>query len=195
MSSRNRYDGVAIALHWLTAFAIVGLLAVGLIMTDLPKRSALQFSLFQLHKSVGVTVLGLTLLRLAWRLTHRPPDLPDEMPGWEKLAAHAGHLGLYALMLGLPLSGWAMVSASPLNIPTVLYGVIPWPHLPILSTLVNKKPVAEALEDLHSAAAWTLIVLLVLHIGAALRHHFILKDDVLRRMSPRFSLFSRSVSS
>jgi cytochrome b561 len=194
MSSPLRYDGVAIALHWLTALAIIGLIAMGLIMTDLPRGSALQFKMFQLHKSVGVTVLALTLLRLAWRLAHRPPPLPDEMPAWEKLAAHAGHLGLYGLMFAMPLSGWAVVSASPLNIPTVLYGVIPWPHLPILSTLADKKPVAEALEDLHSAGAWILIALLVVHAGAALRHHFLMKDDVLRRMVPRFSPSSRSVS-
>lgn len=189
-----RYDGVAIVLHWLMALAIVGMIALGLIMTDLPRGSALQFSMFQLHKSVGVTILGLTVLRLAWRLAHRPPPLPEAMPAWEKLAAHAGHLGLYVLMFGLPLSGWAVVSASPLNIPTVLYGVVPWPHLPILSTLADKKPVAEALEDLHSAAAWILIALLVVHAGAALRHHFLLKDDVLRRMLPRFSSSSRSIS-
>lgn len=195
MSSSLRYDGVAMFLHWLTALAVLGLIAMGLIMTDLPRGSALQFSLFQLHKSVGVTVLMLTLLRLAWRLAHRPPALPSEMPAWEKLAAHAGHLGLYALLFGLPLSGWATVSASPFNIPTVLYGVIPWPHLPVLSTLSNKKPVAEALGGLHSAAAWILIALLVVHAGAALRHHFLLKDDVLRRMLPRFSSPSRSVSS
>jgi cytochrome b561 len=191
-----RYDSVAIALHWLTALAVVGMLAMGLIMTDLPRGSSLQFALFQLHKSVGVTILGLTVLRLGWRLAHRPPALPDEMPAWEKRAAHAGHLGLYALLLGMPLSGWAMVSASPRNIPTILYGVIPWPHLPVLSTLANKKPVADALEDLHSAAAWILIALLVVHVGAALRHHFLLNDDVLRRMLPRHSSSSsRSVLS
>jgi cytochrome b561 len=191
MTSPLRYDGVAIALHWLTALAILGLICMGLIMTDLPRGSALQFTLFQLHKSVGVTVLGLTLLRLLWRLAHRPPPLPEEMPAWEKLAAHAGHIGLYLLLFGMPLSGWALVSASPLNIPTVLYGVIPWPHLPILSTLANKKPVAEVFEGLHSAAAWILIALVLVHAGAALRHHFLLKDDVLRRMSPRLSSSSR----
>ncbi|MDR3440155.1 cytochrome b [Telmatospirillum sp.] len=194
MSSQLRYDGVAIALHWLTALFIVGLLAVGLIMTDLPKGSALQFSFFQLHKSMGITVLGLTILRLAWRLAHRPPDLPETMTSWEKTAAHAGHLGLYALLFGLPLSGWALVSASPRNIPTMLYGVVPWPHLPILSTLTDKKPVAEAIEDLHSAAAWILMALLVVHVGAALWHHFARKDDVLRRMLPRFSSDFRSTA-
>ena len=109
------------------------------------------------------------------------------MPAWEKLASHAGHLGLYALLLGLPLLGWAAVPASPLNIPTVLYGVVTLPHLPVLTTLPNKKEVAEALEDLHSAGAWGLISLLVVHVGAALRHHLLLRDDVLRRMMPRFN--------
>lgn len=192
MSDPLRYDGVAVFLHWLTALAIIALLAMGLIMTDLPRGSALQFSMFQLHKSVGISVLVLTLVRFGWRLAHRPPSLPEGMPAWEKGAAHAGHLAIYLLMFGLPLTGWALVSASPLNIPTVLYGVLPWPHLPILSTLADKKPVAEAFENAHSAAAWSLIALLVVHVGAALRHHILLKDDVLRRMLPRFIPSGRS---
>jgi cytochrome b561 len=184
----RRYDGVAMALHWLTALAVLGLLVVGLVMTDLPRGSALQFVLFQGHKSVGITVLLLTVARLAWRLAHRPPPLPASMPPWERAAAHAGHLGLYLFLLAMPLTGWALVSASPLNIPTVLYGVLPWPHLPILATLADKKPVAAALATTHGALAWILIALLVVHVGAALRHHVLLKDDVLRRMVPRHFL-------
>lgn len=194
MSSAVRYDGVAIALHWLTALAVLALIALGLIMTDLPNSSAMKFSLFQWHKSLGITVLALTLVRIAWRLGHRPPALPDAMPAWEKLAAQAGHVALYVLLVGLPLTGWAVVSASPLNIPTLLYGVIPWPHLPVLSTLADKKPVAEAFEGVHSAAAWILIVLLVVHVGAALRHHWALGDDVMRRMLPRPGSSARRVS-
>lgn len=194
MSGSVRYDSVAIGLHWLTAVAVLGLIVIGLVMGDLPNSSALKFSLFQWHKSVGITVLLLTVARLGWRLGHRPPAMPDGMPNWEKAAAHAGHFALYALLIGLPLLGWAAVSASPLNIPTVLYGVIPWPHLPVLSTLADKKPVAEALGDIHSTGAWIMMGLLVVHAGAALRHHLILRDDVLRRMVPRFAVQSPRVS-
>ncbi|HLN25406.1 MAG TPA: cytochrome b [Patescibacteria group bacterium] len=181
-----RYDGVAILVHWLTAAAVLCLFVMGTTMTSLRPGSALQFQLYQMHKSVGITVLGLTVLRVLWRLGHRPPPLPQTMPLWERRAAQAGHLLLYVALIGLPLLGWATVSASPLNLPTLLYGVIPWPHLPILSTLPDKAPVAKALAALHDAGAWALLVLLAVHVGAAMRHHMVLHDAVLRRMLPRF---------
>jgi cytochrome b561/polyisoprenoid-binding protein YceI len=176
-----RYGPVAIVLHWLTAAAVAALLAMGWTMVALPVGAALKFSLYQGHKSVGVTVLLLTLVRLGWRLTHRPPPLPAAMPAWEKRAAAIGHLALYGLLFALPLTGWAVVSTSPLHIPTVLYGVLPWPHLPLPSGLAVNK----ALVSVHHAAAWTLAVLLAVHVGAALRHHLLLGDDVLARMLPR----------
>ena len=188
MTATNRYDSVALVLHWLTAAAVLGLLVAGMTMTRLHPGSALQFSLYQLHKSVGITVLALTLVRIGWRLGHRPPPLPPAMPAWERRAAAAGHLGLYALLLGLPLSGWAAVSASPFNIPTVLYGLLPWPHLPGLATLApSAKLAAEALlKQIHDAGAWTMLALLAAHVGAALRHHFQLRDGVMARMLPRW---------
>jgi cytochrome b561 len=181
-----RYTPVAIVLHWLIALAILALLVMGFVMTSLPLGSHLQFVLYQLHKSVGITVLLLSLLRLAWRLSHKPPALPDHMPGWEQLLAHLGHFALYGLMIGMPLEGWALVSASVWNIPTVLYGVIPWPHLPFFSTLADKKSAEELLKQLHDAAAWIMVATLVGHIAAALRHHFLIKDDVMTRMLPRW---------
>jgi cytochrome b561 len=186
MTDRSRYDAVAIALHWLTALAVLGLIVMGLVMTRERPGSHLQFVLYQLHKSVGITVLALTIARLAWRLGHKPPPLPATMPGWEKLAAHAGHLALYGFMVGMPLSGWALVSASTYNIPTVLYGVVPFPHLPVLPTLPNKAAVEAVLRQVHDVAGWLLMATLAGHVGAALRHHVLLKDDVLRRMLPRF---------
>lgn len=182
----TRYTLVAILLHWLIAAAILALLVMGFVMTDQTPGSHLQFVLYQLHKSVGITVLALSLVRLAWRLSHKPPALPAHMPPAEQLLAHLGHFALYALMIGMPLEGWALVSASVWNIPTVLYGVIPLPHLPILSTLADKKPVEDVLKLLHSAAAWVMIITLVGHVGAALRHHVLIKDDVLTRMLPRW---------
>lgn len=187
------YTSVAIALHWLIAIGIMSLIVLGLIMTQLDLTTGTKFRLFQLHKSIGITVLGFASLRLAWRLAHRPPPLPLSMPAAERQAAESTHTALYAFMLGLPLSGWAMVSASPRNIPTVLYGILPWPHLPILSTLHDKAPVEKVLVYVHVFGAWTLIALLVLHIGAALRHHFWLRDNIMSRMLP-LSSHRRSAS-
>ena len=188
MTATNRYDSVALVLHWLTAAAVLGLLVAGMTMTRLQPGSALPFSLYQLHKSVGITVLALTLLRIGWRLAHRPPPLPESIPAWERRAAGAAHFALYALLLGLPLTGWAVVSASAFNIPTVLYGVLPWPHLPMLVGLgpADKHAAEAVLKQMHDAGAWTMIALLALHVGAALRHHFQLRDGVMARMLPRW---------
>jgi cytochrome b561 len=185
MPAKGRYDAVAMTLHWLTVLGVAGQLAMGWSMTAMRPGSFLQFQLYQAHKSVGMTVLALSILRLGWRLLHRPPPLPASMPVWEQRLAHLSHVGLYALLLGLPLSGWAVVSVSPLNIPTVLYAIVPLPHLPLLTTLSNKSAVEPLLKLVHETGVWILIALLVGHIGAALRHHFLLRDDVLTRMVPR----------
>jgi cytochrome b561 len=110
--------------------------------------------------------------------------LPSTMPHLERKAAEGAHIALYAFLFFLPLTGWALVSASPFNIPTVLYGIVPWPHLPVLSTLEDKAPVEHVLKLIHGKAAWLLITLVLIHAGAALRHHFILRDGILRRMLP-----------
>jgi len=194
MAAPRRYTLVAILLHWTIAALILSLLGVGLWMTRLPSGTAQQFTLYQLHKSLGILVLLLTLLRMVWRLTHRPPPLPHGLRPWERKTVHAAHLGLYALMLLLPLTGWAMVSASPWNLPTLLFGTVPWPHLPVLGTLQDKAPVEAALKSAHEIAAWIAIGLIALHVGGALKHHFILRDDVLLRMLPRRRLRRRTSS-
>jgi cytochrome b561 len=178
----RRYDAVAIVLHWTMALGIFALIGVGLAMkhADLPKMRV--FQLFQLHKSIGIVILLLAVARLARRLTHRPPPLPEAMPAQERKAAHAGHILLYLFMLALPLSGWAFVSAAPLNIPTVLFGLVSWPHISFLAELTDKEPVAAALKLAHDYVAFALIAVVAVHIGAALRHAF--KGDVpLSRMS------------
>lgn len=181
---RTRYTSVAIALHWVIALGIVAMLVMGLAMTHVKLTPFMQFKLYQLHKSIGITILLAAGLRLLWRVTHRPPALPDGMPGWEKGAAEGTHLLLYVLMIGMPLVGWALVSASPLNIPTMLYGVIPWPHIPIFAQWHIKSQAAPVLARIHAYGGYGLIALLLLHAGAALRHHLVLRDDVLRRMIP-----------
>jgi cytochrome b561 len=178
-----RYHVVSIALHWLIALGILTLITIGLSMTHLSPAPMLKFQLYQLHKSIGITVLLAVLLRILWRLTHKPPPLPD-MPPIEKAAAEGTHLLLYLLMLGIPLTGWALASVSVFNLPTVLYGVMPWPHLPVLSEITNKAPVEAVMKFIHGKLAWVLTALIVLHVGAALRHHLILRDGILRRMVP-----------
>ncbi|HIJ61847.1 MAG TPA: cytochrome b [Rhodospirillaceae bacterium] len=185
MIAEGRYGAVAMALHWLTAAAVVGLIVIGWVMMDLPKGASLKFVLFQWHKSIGITVLLLTLLRLAWRLAHRPPPPPAGLTDWERRGSQAAHFALYVLLLVLPLGGWAAVSASPLNIPTILYGVVPWPHLPVPDLLSNREQLAELLEDCHGLGGNLMAWLAGLHVLAALWHHFYRKDEVLLRMTPR----------
>jgi cytochrome b561 len=180
--STSRYTLIAIILHWVMALGIGALVVIGLVMTHLKFDPMRSFRLYQLHKSVGITILLAALVRLAWRLTHCPPELPTGTPAIERKAASGGHLMLYIFLFALPFTGWALVSASVFDIPTVLYGIVPWPHLPILSTLADKQPVEDLLTAVHDYAAWAFIALVAVHAAAALRHHFIIGDDVLLRM-------------
>lgn len=179
-----RYTAVAIALHWIMALGILALVAMGLSMKHIDLPPMRIFQLYQLHKSVGISVLLAAVLRLAWRLMHAPPALPDGMSRIERSAAKGGHIVLYFFLFALPLTGWALVSASVLNIPTVLYGVVPWPHLPVFSSLADKAGAEALFKRVHAYGAWTLIALVAGHAAAALRHHFVHRDDVLRRMLP-----------
>ena len=182
--SGARYTSVAIFLHWIMAAGILALLVLGLTMTHVTLPLMRKFHLYQLHKSIGITILLAAFVRLAWRLTHRPPPLPAHMTTNERSAAEGGHALLYILLFGLPLTGWALVSASVLNVPTLLYGHIHWPHLPFLSSLPHKASVEAILEGVHRYAAWFLIAVVAGHGAAALRHHFVQRDEVLRRMLP-----------
>lgn len=181
---RSRYGLVAIALHWAIAAAIIGLLALGTVMVRMTPGSGLQFELYQLHKSIGITVLALSLFRLGWRLTHPVPPLPATLKLWEAKLARFTHWAFYVLMLALPFSGWMMVSASAWNLPTIIFGLFRLPHLPVLSTLSDKKPVEEALKDVHEWMAIAVFALLLLHVAGALKHHLLLRDDTLIRMLP-----------
>jgi len=186
MPTSHRYDPVAIAFHWLTALAILAMLGLGWTMVELRPGSSSQFQLFQWHKSLGFTVLALATLRLLWRAGHRPPPLPPTMSAIERRGAQLGHWALYGLMLALPLSGWVVVSTASFNIPTLLYGIVPVPHIAPLASLADKAEIHELFEGLHETGVWTLVAILVVHVGAALRHHFLLGDEVLVRMLPRF---------
>ncbi|ADZ71226.1 cytochrome b [Polymorphum gilvum] len=181
-NSPSGYGRVAIAFHWTMALLIVAMLALGMVMHRMPPTDPATFALYQWHKSFGFVALGLAVLRMLWRATNPVPRLPEGMAGWERAAAHAGHLALYGLMLAIPLTGWLMVSASPWAIPTVLFGAVPVPHLPVPEALGSKAEAETLFKDLHELFAWLLILLLVAHVGAALKHHFIARDTTLRRM-------------
>ena len=176
-----RYTRVAVLFHWTLAALLVGLLVSGVVMhkESVPNR----FAIYPWHKSFGILVLFLSVGRLAWRLGHRPPPEPPGMPRWQSAASKATHWAFYALMIAMPLLGWAMVSASPLPIPTVLFGVVPWPDLP----LPEGEAEAALWKTLHSLGAKVFIALLVLHVAAALKHQYVDRDGLLGRMSLRRS--------
>ncbi|MFQ5564400.1 MAG: cytochrome b [Parvularculaceae bacterium] len=183
--ARVRYSTVAIFFHWTIAILLIGQVAGGLFMVNIPDEEAsLKLQVFQLHKSFGVTILLLSALRLLWRLINPAPPLPETMAGWEKFAARASHGLFYFMLFAIPLVGWAVVSASPLNLPTVLFGVVPWPHMPFFEGVADRQALEDALAEVHEYLAFTTVGLLVLHIAAALKHHFLDRDDVLARMLP-----------
>lgn len=179
------YHGVAICLHWVIAIMILGMLVVGTYMVGLDDSDPLRYSLTQWHKSFGIIALLLIVWRVIWRLTHSAPALPDHLRPWEKLASGLIHAALYLLILTIPLSGWIMVSASPLELPTLLFDRIHWPHLPPFDRLPDKKEIALLFGEVHQVAGYLLMLLLLAHIGAALRHRYVLHDEVMQRMSPR----------
>ena len=168
------YTPVAKGLHWLMAVLIIGLLALGIYMHELP-LSPQKLQLYSWHKWAGVTVFLLVWLRLAWRVMNPPPALPEGMPAHMRLAAHAGHAALYGLMVVIPLSGWLMSSAK--GVQTVWFGVLPIPDL-----LERDKALGHLLEEVHEALNWLLMLTLAGHVAAALWHHLVLKDETLRRM-------------
>jgi cytochrome b561 len=173
--SSPRYSGTAIALHWLLALLIAANLALGLYMADL-SFSLTRLKLYNWHKWAGAVILALSALRLAWRLTHRPPAEPP-MPGWQRLAAQGTHGLLYALFFAVPLAGWAYSSSA--GFPLVVFGVLPLPDwVPV------DRELASVLKLLHKVLAFALAALVGLHIAAALKHQFINRDGLLSRMRP-----------
>ena len=179
----RRYHSIAVSLHWLIALLIAGLIILAKIAHDLPDDNPLRFELIQWHKSFGIALLLLVAFRVLWRLTHRPPPLPVSTKKIERFAASAAHIMLYGLMIALPLTGWAMVSASSLNLATEMFGLIPWPHLPWLTNIADRDVWQYRFHNLHYWLANGMMALVLVHALAALRHQFVLKDGVLSRMA------------
>ncbi|MFO1328309.1 MAG: cytochrome b [Rubrivivax sp.] len=173
--SDARYTRTAALLHWAMALLIVAAVAVGAWMTGLPSGIT-KLKVYNWHKWVGATVLALVLVRLAWRATHVPPPGPP-MPRWQARAAAAVQVWLYVLMLAVPLLGWAYSSAA--GFPLVWLGVLPLPDW-----VGADRDLAARLKPWHGRAAWTLAALSLLHVAAALHHHGVRRDGLLRRMAP-----------
>jgi cytochrome b561 len=170
------YTHTAIGLHWLIAIAIIGTFSLGLYMHELP-LSPQKLKLYSWHKWAGVTIFLFALLRLTWRLSHQPPALPAGMPGWQRSVAAATHVLLYLLMFAVPLSGWLMSSAKGFQ--TVWFGVLPLPDL-----LQKDADLGDLLTQLHMLLNFTMAALVGAHAGAALKHHFLDRDEILARMLP-----------
>lgn len=173
---RNRYSTVSLILHWTIALMVFA--QVGLIMAQDATEGSLSREFVNLHKSVGLTILVLTLARIGWRIANPPLPLPDTMKAWEKVVARGTHIGFYVVLLAMPLVGWAASSAGGREI--LFFGLFEWPALPI----GGGRPVARELMGYHEIGAKVVYVLIFLHIAGALKHQFINRNNVLHRMIP-----------
>lgn len=170
----DRYNRVAALLHWLTALLVLMLIPLGIGGEAVGSKFGMTgLETIFLHKSLGITVFGLTLLRLVWRLGHKPPPLPASTPAWQRKAAHALHWLFYGFLLGLPATGYMLSSGS--RFPLEWFGN-ELPKLPLA------KSVSDLANDIHVAGGLTLTALVVVHIGAALWHQFVQRDRLLARM-------------
>jgi cytochrome b561/polyisoprenoid-binding protein YceI len=180
----ERYSALAILLHW----TIAALIVLQIVLSGrMEGKTPEAFAVVQFHKSIGITVLLLSLVRLGWRLIHPPPPEPATLARWERILSQVVHWAFYAVMIGMPVTGWIMVSASRIEIPTLLYGAIPWPHIPGLAELA---PAPKKLwHDTALVAHHTIIKgaygLIALHVAGALKHQLFRRDEpVLSRMAP-----------
>ena len=172
----QQYGTFMVLLHWLIALLILGGWLMGTVIEGIP-LSPLKLKLLAYHKWNGVTVFLLAFVRLSWRWARGTPPLPSSMPGWQQQAAVWTHRLMYLLMFAIPLSGWLMSSAK--GVPVVYFGLVPLPDL------VDKNPgLAELLKDVHKTMVDGLLLLLLVHVGAALKHQFIDRDEILARMLP-----------
>jgi len=182
MTLRNtprRWGAIAQLLHWLIVLFIVAQFTLATLFEQLP-AGAKKLTLLSRHKSIGITILVLALVRLAWRWSNPTPTLPDTLKPYERTLARLTHALLYVLLFAVPLSGWLMSSAR--GFPVSWFGFLQLPDL-----VPKNKVLYEALVTTHGILAWTLGIVATVHLVAALKHHFVLKDDVLRRMLPSSS--------
>jgi cytochrome b561 len=175
-NTTQRYGIIAQLFHWIMALLLIGLLVIGLYMVGLP-IGLKKLKLYGLHKEFGILILMLVMLRLLWRATNINPPLPISMPSWQKFAAISVHILFYILMFSLPITGWMLTSAS--GLPVSFFGLFVLPDL-----VLPNEHLRAILVEVHHWLAYGLIAALCGHVGAALQHHFIDKDDIFRRMLP-----------
>lgn len=175
----KRYNTVAIILHWVMALAFFWMLGSGIAMEYMDLEKSFKYNLYQWHKASGVLLLMAFVVRILWRFVSRVPKLPQNFKPWEKIAAKAGHWGLYALMLLMPLSGWVIVSSSVYGLPTMVFGWFEWPHIPGLE---GNEEIHEMSEDAHFYLAIIFGLLIAAHIGAVIKHALFDKENLLPRM-------------
>jgi cytochrome b561 len=180
VDNRIAYTRTAVSLHWLIAVLVFAGWGLGFYMADLPASPA-KLRYVSWHKWIGISVFLLALLRAAWRATHAPPALPVAMQRWQAAAARISQFLLYVLLLVIPLSGWLMSSAKGFQ--TVYFGLLPLPDL-----LDKDEALGKFLAEIHELLGWTLATLVAVHSAAALKHHFLDRDDVLRRMLPALAV-------
>lgn len=179
--ANQKYNIVSMILHWLIFGLLVWNIAIGWGLEDMDK--AAKLAAIQTHKSLGFTILLLVIFRLAWRHIAKPPALPSTMSARDVKIAGLTHMAVYAIMLGVPLLGWFMISTSSYKFPTMFWGMFQWPLLP-LSGQSFSKPLHEITEFAHGKLVWVGIILVILHVAAAIKHQIIDKDGVLGRMIP-----------
>jgi len=184
--SELRYGTVSIGFHWLIATLVILNLIGGLYMGELPRTDPNKMLIIMLHKSTGLTILVLSLLRIVWRLMNPWQPLPLDMSPALKALARTTHILFYVLIIAIPLSGWSMVSSSTRGGPIIWYGLFEWPKIGFLASLPDdqKKALGHTFGETHGLLAYLAIALIVLHVGAALYHHYIRRDHIFRRMLP-----------
>jgi cytochrome b561 len=179
MAIRNttrRWGAVAQLFHWLIVIFIIAQFTLATLFDDLPAGPK-KLTLLSRHKSIGITILILALLRVLWRSSNPTPALPGTLKTWERSLAKLTHVLLYVLLFAVPLSGWLMSSAR--GFPVSWFGLFQLPDL-----VPKNKALYDLLVSTHGVLAWSLGIVASVHLVGALKHHFVLKDDVLRRMLP-----------
>lgn len=170
----SRYSKGAIILHWLMAVMIIGNLAGGFLHDFVPSAGGQRSLVMGLHKSFGISIIALTMVRLGWRLAHPPPPLPAYFTGGERLLARAAHWGFYGLMLALPISGWVMADRN--NRPLRFFALFDMPKFGVA------KPIADAAHELHELFGWAMLALIALHIIGIIKHLVMDRDNLMPRM-------------